>query len=125
MTAKPCPNCGSNTYIYGWDFFKSMSSCISPETLLAVASGNYAKVVTKANFGIIKAFYNELIEGIPSTPLLRCHSCKSYILPCPSCHEFLLIEKYANIGDVFECNRCKSKISICETNSDCDRFVKY
>ncbi len=125
MKNKSCPNCGSMNYIYGYSNLKFVSSWVTPETVLAAVSGNYAKALVKANFGLITAFYNQVIQDIPSTALLRCQSCKCFILPCPSCNAFLLVEKYANIGDLFECNKCKGKMSVSETDSSLDTFVKY
>ena len=114
MKPKPCPDCGSIDYRYGRNNFKYLNAIIS------------RKGFVKLSGDLINSFNNYVIKGIPYTALLRCRVCESYVLPCPVCYEFLLSERYVDIGELFVCNKCNGKMTISETNDwEFGEFVKY
>ena len=114
MKAKPCPKCSSVNYISAWSFFKSGGAT-------SVLFGSPFRLVSQ----LVKSFKNVVIDGMTSGYLIMCDSCKSYIVPCPHCQEFILTGKYINSGEIFECSKCKGKMSISVTEDSVYDFMRF
>ncbi len=126
---KPCPNCNGTKYGYGFSFTEYLQESLDVASAVrGVAEGNLAKVLVKGGGGIFtglwQSFKNEVIDDIPSTPLLRCKKCFSFAIVCPHCGSMQLLEEYPPRAAIIECQKCKGRFGYCERDPDFDSLVK-
>ena len=112
-----CPACRRRKYKYGTTLL-SFAREFFPDFLkiaAAVASGNVA--VALANgipfLGVFQTIKHGL-DGIPSSPLLRCLHCFAYVIICPHCTRALVLEDHPRTGTLLTCKRCQGTMSPCE-----------
>lgn len=125
---QPCPYCGCNRISYGFSLWEEIKRPFDlKKTAVAVAGGPTAIVVTAwapLLLGFLKSIKNEVLDDIPTTPLLRCCHCFRFLVVCPSCEQMLgLGEDQPALGSLLECQQCKARFAHCEKLDSFDSLV--
>ena len=123
-----CPSCNHEKIGYGFSLVEFARQSIDVEsTVASVAGGPYA-VLAVAGGGLVKgifaAFKNEVIDGIPSNPLLRCRRCFRFSVVCAHCGVTLDAgDEQPGSGALFDCSECSGRFGHCETSEEFDSLV--
>jgi len=122
-----CPVCGRAEYQYGYRLLEDLRQGVDLPSLVAgVASGSLATVSESGGgflVGLLKTFKQDVIDGVPQVPLLRCAHCCTLTVVCPTCHRMMALQGQPQTGALLRCGSCQAGFGHCERSDDFDALV--
>jgi hypothetical protein len=118
---RPCPNCGSSDYEYGWAVSEDLASSLGE--LKAFKPSALANVIGKHVLGFPRSLLREVVQRIPATPVLVCKHCRVFVVVCPRCGAYSIESTRPSPGEVVNCSKCKFGFCGCERSAEFDRLL--
>lgn len=122
---KPCPSCGRVVYKYAYNVSGLLTETFDSITNFDVKRILLLPILRETIIALPLVFIRALFQNIPATPGLQCQHCRKFILPCPSCDDYYLIDEFPTAFKVYNCPKCKAGFSVCESNSKFDKLLDF